>query len=208
MYGMTETATAFTCGDATDSLASRLQGHGTPLPGNLLRLVEPGTDNPVASGREGEICVSGPNLMEGYTDGSHQDRIDDLGFFHTGDIGRLDDLDRLHFTGRTSSLIKNKGLTVQPEEVESVLLAMPGVLHAVAVGVRDGVDSAGVHALVALQPTAVVSSAELHDHCKARLSSYKVPSIRTIDPSEFPLTASMKVDRRRASDLVNGRGTD
>jgi fatty-acyl-CoA synthase len=202
MYGMTETATAFTCGDYREPAAIRQSTHGTPFPGTDLRVVRPGTSSPLRDGSEGEICVRGYNLMHGYTDGSEAALIDEDGFFHTGDIGIRSEDGFLRFVGRHKTMIKVKGLTVQPEEVEATLLRHPAVAKAVVVGQDDGHESSGVAALAVLHPGAA-TAADVEAFCRGELSSYKVPRVLVIEADAFPLSASLKVNRVAARALAN-----
>lgn len=204
MYGMTETATAFTCHDRRDPADVRMHGHGAPLPGNELRIADPDTGTLLPVGAEGEICVRGASLMRGYTDGSHVALTDDDGYFHTGDLGHVDERGHVHYSGRLKTLIKVTGLTVQPEEVEAVLAAHPAVLKAVVVGIGEGDESSGLQALVVTDEA--TSVAELERYCRAELSSYKVPRILEISDDEFPLSASRKIDRPAARRLAQARG--
>jgi fatty-acyl-CoA synthase len=199
MYGMTETATAFTSHVYTDPADVRRRTHGTPLPGNELRIIDPDRSRALPDGEEGEIVVRGKGLMRGYTDGSHESLTDEEGWFHTGDIGVLDPTGQLTYTGRLKTLVKIKGLTIQPEEVEAVLTEYPGVHQAVAVGV-GGHEASTLVALVVCDDG--VDLADVDAHCRRELSSYKVPALRRIRAEDFPLSASRKIDRGRARELV------
>lgn len=202
MYGMTETATAFTCGDWREPADVRQSTHGKPFDGADLRICNPNTTSPLGVGVEGEICVRGYNLMRGYTDGSHVERIDEDGFFHTGDIGFVDPAGYLHFVGRRKTLIKVKGLTVQPEEVEATLLRHPAISKAVVVGEGVGHESSGVAALIVLHDGACLDMQALQTYCREELSSYKVPRLLVVDADQFPLSASLKIDRIGAAALL------
>ncbi|AIP34228.1 AMP-binding enzyme family protein [Paraburkholderia xenovorans LB400] len=202
MYGMTETATAFTCGDWREPADVRQSTHGKPFDGSDLRICNPDETSPLGVGVEGEICVRGYNLMRGYTDGSHVERIDDDGFFHTGDIGFVDPAGYLHFVGRRKTLIKVKGLTVQPEEVEATLLRHPAISKAVVVGEGGGHESKGVVALIVLHEGDRWDMQALRTYCQEELSSYKVPRLLVVDANRFPLSASLKIDRIGAATLL------
>lgn len=203
MYGMTETSTAITCGDYRETAAVRQNTHGLPLPGSDVKIVRPGGGAALPAGEEGEICVRGPGLMRGYTDGSHYERIDEDGFFHTGDVGYIDEDGYMHFVGRTRTLIKIKGLTVQPEEIEATLLQHPDVNKVVVVGHGEGHEASGLLALVVLRAGAITEAERLAAYCASQLSSYKVPKVIFIDEESFPLSASMKIDRPAAMALAN-----
>jgi acyl-CoA synthetase (AMP-forming)/AMP-acid ligase II len=202
MYGMTETCTAFTCGAYAESRQVRETTHGRPFPGSEIRIAGLGTGSPARTGEAGEICVRGYNLMRGYTDGSASDRIDEDGFFHTGDIGYLAADGYLHFVGRQKTLIKLKGLTVQPEEVEATLLRHGDVVKAVVLGRGDGHESEGLVALVVLEHGSPESVPSIEAYARQELSSYKVPQIIVVDDAKFPLSASLKIDRVAAAALL------
>lgn len=204
MYGMTETATAFSCGDATDPYAVRRRSHGTPLAGNEVRVVDPDTGRTLPRASEGELWLRGPRMFSGYTDGSHEAVMSEDGFFRTGDIGRLDAAGHLHYLGRTKTLIKVKGLTVQPEEVEARIGAFHGVRHVVVSGLGEGDESKGVGALVVVDGTSGTDAQEVVNYCRTHLSAYKVPVVRVVPESDFPLSASLKPDRLAARRLLAG----
>jgi fatty-acyl-CoA synthase len=203
MYGMTETATAFTCGDASEPAQVRHTSHGRPLPGNELRVIEPDSGRPLPPRAEGELCVRGPSLMSGYTDGSHHGLMTDDGFFRTGDVGYVEDDGHVHYLGRIKTMIKVRGLTVQPEEVETVLMSLDGVRRAVVVGLGDGDESSGVGALLVAAATRSLDAAAVEAHCRTRLSAYKVPMVKFVSEAEFPVSASLKSDRLRARRLLS-----
>ncbi|MEJ1922173.1 class I adenylate-forming enzyme family protein [Microbacterium sp. KHB019] len=205
MYGSTETATAFTCHDWQDHADIRRSTHGSPLPGNRLRIVDPDTRTILRDGEVGEIVVRGPNLMRGYTDGSHLGLLDD-GWFSTGDLGSWSG-GQLLYSGRLKTLIKVKGLTVQPEEVESALRRHEAVAQVVVVGV-GGDESTSLRALVSIDATWSAGSdarkiGEILDaHCRRELSSYKIPRIHIVPDADIPLAGSHKLDRVSAARLA------
>lgn len=203
MYGMTETATAFTCGDVADRGDVRSRTHGAPLRGNEVTVLDPDTGATVPSGIDGELCVRGPRLFRGYTDGSHAALMTEDGFFRTGDVGHLDDLGHVHYVGRTKTMIKVKGLTVQPEEVEAVLVSLPGVRRALVTGIGQSDESRGIGALVVLEPDSELDATSIGVACRRLLSAYKVPTVTVLDEIDFPLSASLKPDRLAARRLLS-----
>ena len=127
MYGMTETATAFSCTSAADPPSVRLGTHGRPRPGNEVRIVDPDTGVLLGPGLPGEIRVKGPSLMRGYYKVDPATTFDDDGFFPTGDLGFVDDDGRLHYAQRLKDLIKTAGVNVSPAEIEAVLCRIDGI---------------------------------------------------------------------------------
>jgi fatty-acyl-CoA synthase len=195
-YGMTETAPLCTAWPWDAPLALRASSHGPPVRGRELRICDPETGAVLAAGRDGEICVRGVSLLAHYWRHEPADCFDADGFFHTGDLGRLDERGALHFLGRIKDVVKTAGVNVAAAEVESVLAAHPGVAAAHVVGVRDAARGENVAAfVVATGPLAVD---ELLAHCRTALASYKVPRhvwLRRED--ELPLKGSGKVDKAR-----------
>lgn len=196
MYGLSETATCAACArwDEPDDL--RLHTAGTPLPGTEIRIVDPATGLPLPPGTTGEICVRGPTLMEGYYKVPRQDVFDPAGFFHTGDLGFLDQGGRLHFTGRLKDVIKTAGVNVAAQEVEEVLAQHEAVYSAHVVGVPHPVRGENIAAFVVLRPGYHVAPEELVTHCKQRTASYKAPRhIFLVEARELPRTGTGKVEK-------------
>src|SRR5262249_59356977 len=126
--------------------------------------------------------------------GSPRGCFDAEGYFHTGDLGRLDERGTLHFLGRIKDVIKTAGANVAAAEVEATLLRHPAVGAAHVVPVPAGARGEDVAAfVVASQP---VEPAALVAYCRGELASYKVPRhvwLRRED--ELPLRSSGKVDK-------------
>ena len=130
-YGLTETAPICAL---TPERELHLGSVGKALPGNELAIDEPGADG------VGEICVRGPITMKGYfhNEAATAEVFHD-GWFHTGDLGRIDAQGYLTITGRKKSLIVNReGKNIYPEEVELAINAAPHVLESVVLGYRVG----------------------------------------------------------------------
>jgi acyl-CoA synthetase (AMP-forming)/AMP-acid ligase II len=193
-WGMTETGPMFTAWPSTSPLELRASGHGAPVAGREARICDPESGQPLASGAAGEICVRGPTLLSHYDGQSPRDCFDGDGYFHTGDLGRIDEHGTVHFLGRIKDVIKTAGANVAAAEVEATLLRHPAVGAAHVVPVPAGARGEDVAAfVVAAGP---VEIAALVAHCRAELASYKVPRhlwLRRED--ELPLRGSGKVDK-------------
>jgi acyl-CoA synthetase (AMP-forming)/AMP-acid ligase II len=204
-WGMTETGPMFTAWPSTTPLAIRASGHGAPIAGREVRICDPETGEQLAVGAAGEICVRGPTLFSHYDGLSPSECFDADGWFHTGDLGRLDERGTMHFLGRIKDVIKTAGANVAAAEVEATLLRHPAVGAAHVVPVPAGARGEDVAAFVVVSRP--VEPAALLDHCRAELASYKVPRhlwLRRED--ELPLRGSGKVDnaslRAEAAQLV------
>lgn len=194
-WGMTETGPMYTAWPSTAPLALRSTGHGAPFAGRELRICDPESGAPVEPGAAGEICVRGPTLFSHYDGLAPRDCFDDDGWFHTGDLGRLDAHGTLHFLGRIKDVIKTAGANVAAAEVEATLVRHPAVGAAHVVPVPSGARGEDVAAFVVA--TRAVEVAALLAHCRAELASYKVPRhlwLRRED--ELPVLSSGKVDKK------------
>lgn len=109
---------------------------GLPIPGVSVRIIDPRTGKDTGIGQEGELWVSGPNVAAGGYPGNREAAVID-GWFHTGDLVTRDEHGYLTITGRMAELITRGAVTVNPREIEHVLLGVDGVAAAVVVGELD-----------------------------------------------------------------------
>jgi len=187
-YGSTEHP-SITGSGAGAPEAKRLYTDGNVRPGVEIKLTE-----------DGEILSRGPDLCLGYTDPALTAKaFDDEGWYHTGDIGVLDDDGYLTITDRTTDLIIRGGENISALEVEEVLLAMPEVAEAVVVAAPD--DRLGEHVAAVLRVRAGESMptvARVREHfAQAGVARQKWPEeLREVPPGQdFPRTASGKVQK-------------
>jgi len=195
-YGSTEHPAIATSGPDHPP-AKRRNTDGMPVPGVELRLVdEAGHDVP--AGQEGEIVVRGPKQFVGYQNpDADRTAFLDGGWFRTGDLARLDSDGYLIVTDRVKDIIIRGGENISAREVEEVLLAHPAVQEVAVAAVADPVFGELVGAFViARDPSAVPTLAELVDHARARgLAPHKLPERLTL-VDDFPRTAAGKVRKR------------
>jgi acyl-CoA synthetase len=184
-YGSTEHPSITGCHPG-EPLAKRAYTDGRPLAG-----VE------IMFGEDGEILSRGPDLCVGYTDPETTARaFDDDGWYHTGDIGILDEDGYLTITDRKSDIIIRGGENISALEVEETLLGMPAVAEAVAVAAPDARLGEHVAAILRLRPGFDLPSIhEVQQHfAAAGLAKQKWPEeLRRVD--ELPRTASGKVQK-------------
>jgi acyl transferase domain-containing protein/acyl-CoA synthetase (AMP-forming)/AMP-acid ligase II/short-subunit dehydrogenase/acyl carrier protein len=149
---------------------------GVPVPGLSVRLVDPDTGGDVGAGREGEVWVSGPNVMAGGYHNLPEETAAVLrdGWYRTGDLGRRDEYGYLTITGRLHDLIVRDGESVHPHRIEDVLRGVPGVADAAVVGLpHDRLGSVSV-AFVVPDGDGPVPD-ELMAVCRDRLQDFQVP---------------------------------
>jgi acyl-CoA synthetase (AMP-forming)/AMP-acid ligase II len=184
-YGSTEHP-SITASGATSPEDKRLYTDGSPLPGVEIRLTE-----------DGEIVSRGPDLCLGYLDPELTAKaFDDDGWYHTGDVGVLDDDGYLTITDRKADVIIRGGENISALEVEEVLLAMPQVLEAVVVAAPD--ERLGERAAAVLRlgaETAMPTLDEVRAHFEAAgVARQKWPE-ELHQADDFPRTASGKVQK-------------
>lgn len=144
---------------------------GTPVAGVEMTLI--GTN---AEG-VGEIAVRGDNVMKGYWNRPEAtaEAIDPDGWFHTGDLARVDDDGYYFIVDRSKDMIIRGGYNVYPREIEEVLYEHPAVREAAVIGVPDDLLGEEVGAAIALVPGAQADISAIRDFVKDRVAAYKYP---------------------------------
>jgi long-chain acyl-CoA synthetase len=148
---------------------------GTPIRDVQMRAVDD-SGHEVPAGEVGEIVIRGPNVMKGYWQrrDATAEAIRD-GWFHSGDLARVDEDGYFFIVDRKKDLIIRGGYNVYPREIEEVLYEHPGVAEAAVIGLPHPALGEEVGAAVALRPGAAVSAAELRDYVKGQVAAYKYP---------------------------------
>lgn len=174
LYGSTE-AGFMTANFDPDPVAT-FESVGTPAGDVEIRILDEDGDA-LPTGEEGEVAVSSPAMTDGYSgmEELNREAFRD-GYFHTGDLGRLDDEGRLYLTGRKKLLIEVGGYKVDPIEVQDVVVAHPKVREAVVVGAEGSVEGEELVKAVVV-PDEDVDDRELLEFCRERLANFKVPQI-------------------------------
>ncbi|MEZ5994023.1 MAG: AMP-binding protein [Planctomycetota bacterium] len=174
-YGLTEASP-----EVTNNPPGRVKPGtvGIPLPGTEVRVCS--TDDPlklVEPGIEGEIQVRGPQVMLGYWSLPAETRATVLpgGWLRTGDIGKFDPDGYLKIVDRLKDLIKFRGYSVSPSEVERVLMTHPSVQEATVVGIPDETDGEVPVAYLVLKEGAPTEVADMPDFVEPHLASFKRP---------------------------------
>jgi acyl-CoA synthetase (AMP-forming)/AMP-acid ligase II len=198
-YGMTE-ASPVTHLSPTRNAPSKPGSIGKVVPNTEVKLVDVATGAELGPRQEGELLIRGPQIMQGYLNRPQEtrDAIDRDGWYHTGDVGYVDDEGWFYIVDRTKELIKYKGLQVAPAELEALLLTHPAVLDAAVVRKADEEAGEVPKAYVVLRPDAAshATTAEtLMAWVAERVSPHK--RIRHVEFIEqIPKSASGKILRR------------
>jgi acyl-CoA synthetase (AMP-forming)/AMP-acid ligase II len=177
----------------------RLASAGREVTGVRVRVVD-GEDRDVPAGEMGEIVVRGDLVMKGYW-GKPEATAETLrgGWLHTGDVGCLDEDGYLYITDRKKDMIISGGSNIYPREIEEVICRHPAVFEVAVIGIPDDRWGESVKALVVPHPGARVTEAEIIEHCKRSIASYKKPHSIEFVP-ELPKNAYGKVLKRELRD--------
>ena len=157
----------------------------------------------VPDGQVGEIALRGPSILHQYLDDSALTKaaIDDGGWFHTGDLGRMSPGRMLHFVGRLKDMIKTGGSNVAAAEVEANLATHPDVNAVAVVGVQDDKWGEAVVAVIAPAPASGLTAEALTAFARSGLAAYKRPKHYVL-VDELPLNPSGKVAKGQVQELA------
>jgi len=158
----------------------------------------------VGPGEVGEIAALGPSVHLGYhaNAAANTEAFTDLGWFRTGDLGRMvDGAGNVEIVGRRKEIINRGGKKFFPREVEEILYTHPKIMHAAMVGVADRRLGERNCLIVIPKPGQVVTLAELIGHLKGQVADYKLPEEMHI-VAELPFTATGKLRRHVLAERV------
>ncbi len=174
-YGLTETA-PFASFLTPEWALSKLGSAGQPPMYTELKIVDD-SHSEVAQGERGEICIKGPNIMKGYWNRPEAtaEAIDEKGWFHSGDVGYLDEDGFLYICDRLKDMVISGGENVYPAEVESVLFKHDAIAEVAVIGLPDEKWGEAVTAVAALHKDQELSLEGLRDFASEHLARYKLP---------------------------------
>lgn len=198
-YGMTEGLAALSLSVGDDYKSRTI---GKPLIGTEMCVVEPGTDNILPAGEDGELCVSGPTVMIGYRNNTEETentlRIHEDGktWLHTGDMACIDDEGFVHYKLRIKRMMITSGFNVYPTQIESVIEQLDFVEKCVVVSVPHPYKKEVAKAFIVLKngkEKSIKTENEIREFCKKKLMHYSVPyKYEFVDL--LPKTAYNKID--------------
>ena len=192
-YGLSETSPAATF---TDPNGERIAGSvGRAVPGCEVKLVDAeGKSVPV--GENGEILIRGNNVMKGYYNRPEAtaEAIRN-GWFHSGDIGKVDAAGNVYILDRVKDMIIRGGFNVYPRELEEVMMAHPAIAQVAVIGVPHEIHGEEIKAFIMLKPGQTTTPEEVIEWSKERMASYKYPRMVEITPM-LPMTATGKILKR------------
>lgn len=169
---------------------------GLPLKGVRVKIVDD-NDQELPVDTVGEICVQGPNVMQGYLN-QPEATAEAMkgGWFHTGDLGKIDADGYVYIVDRKKDMLIIGGLNVYPREVEECLYQHPAVAEAAVIGVRDALRGEIPKAFIVLRPGRKATPREFITFCRERLANYKCPRQVALVES-LPKTVTGKIDKKQ-----------
>ncbi len=174
-YGLTETA-PFACGLSEEWASKKLGSAGQPPLFTEVRIVDD-TNKLVPAGTKGEICIRGPNVMKGYWNRPEAtaEAIDEMGWFHSGDIGYMDEDGFVFICDRIKDMVISGGENVYPAEVEGILYKHDAIAEVAVIGLPDEKWGEAVTAIVVLNEGQTLTLEALREFATDHLARYKIP---------------------------------
>ena len=196
-YGLSETSPSASCNPVT---STEFTGTiGVPLPSTFMKCIDD-DGNEVPMGQPGEIAIKGPQVMAGYwqrPDETAKVMTAD-GYFKSGDIGVMDERGYFKIVDRKKDMVLVSGFNVYPNEVEDVVMQMPGVAECAVVGVPDDKTGEAVK-LVIVKRDPALTEEQVREFCRANLTGYKQPRVVEFR-TDLPKTPVGKILRRELRD--------
>jgi fatty-acyl-CoA synthase len=201
-YGITEASSWITMTKPEDPLDLRVSTIGTALECNEIKILDPITGEELPPYRQGELCTRG-FLMKGYYNmpGATASAIDKEGWFHTGDLGEMDEKGYVKITGRVKDVIVREGIEIFPSEVEEILYRLPGVLEVQVFGFPHPEKGQEVAAWIKPQKGAGLSLDTIARFIKEHVDKERAPLYYKF-VTEFPMTQSGKVQKFRLAEMA------
>ena len=195
-YGLTETSPAAVVCRIDSDFTGTI---GLPLPSTEV-IIAGDDGNPLSANEVGEICIRGPQVMEGYWQRPVETAEVMLpgGWLRSGDIGRMDEDGYTFIEDRKKDMILVSGFNVYPNEIENVIVELDGILEAAAIGLPDE-RSGEIVKVFAVRKNDSITEQDIIDHCRANLTGYKRPRIVEFR-DELPKTNVGKILRRELRD--------
>jgi len=197
-YGLTESSPVTHCNPLDRSLKTvRVGSIGLPWPNTDAKIMDMETgERELAPGETGELAVKGPQVMKGYWKMPEESAaVLRNGWLLTGDIGKMDEDGYFYITDRKKDLIKYKGYSVYPREIEDVIYEHPAVKLCAVIGKLDPVAGEIPKAFIVLKEGKTTTAEEIKEFVNSKVAPYK--AVREVEfRTELPMTLVGKVLRR------------
>lgn len=195
-FGMTEAGALTMLLTEDHGRAELLRSVGRAIPGVALS-IQDDAGRQLGSNEIGEVCAQGGNLLDGYWNDEEGTRVAFRGgWYHTGDVGYLDEQGYLFLVDRLKDMIVTGGENVYSAEVESVLARHTGVAQVAVIGLPHEKWGEVVHAVVVPKPGERLEPEEVIAYAREHLASFKVPKSVDVRAEPLPMSAAMKPLKR------------
>jgi fatty-acyl-CoA synthase len=203
-YGITETSSWITMTHPGDPIELRVSTIGNALACNEVKIVDPATGDTLAPGQQGELCTRGFLMKEYYKmPAATAAAVDHDNWFHTGDLGVMDQQGYVKITGRVKDVIVRRGVEIYPVEIEEVIYMLAEVSEVQVFGFNPpGAEKApAVAAWIKVKEGAQLALETVAAHVQAKLPAEKIPQHYKL-VAEFPMTGSGKVQKFKMAQMM------
>ncbi len=180
-YGMTECTAGVTMMPLEINKPNSI---GIPIPDTIIKIVRPNTIEELDYGIEGEICISGPTVMNEYLNEKEETKNilkkhkDGNIYLHSGDLGYMDKDGFVYFKSRIKRMIVSSGYNIYPNTIENIILEHPYVESCAVVGVPHPYKKEVIKAYIVLKKGIVLNNEvkrSIKEHCEKNIASYALP---------------------------------
>jgi len=191
-----------------DPLDIRVSTIGSALECNEVKILDPTTGENLPPHSQGELCTRGFLMKEYYNmPAATMSVIDKQGWFHTGDLGEMDENGYVTITGRLKDVIVREGVAIYPTELEEIIYMLPGVSEVQVFGFPHPERGQEIAAWVKIKGGAQVSLESLEKYVKDHVSQEKEPDYYKL-VTEFPMTRSGKVQKFKMAEMAKNEYSD
>jgi len=205
VFGLTESSPGMTQTLYNEpSLEKKCSTVGKTMAGLEVAVLDPETKEPLPINTPGELCCRGYNVMKGYykMPEATANCIDENGWLHSGDIGKMDEEGYFSITGRIKDMIIRGGENIYPKEVEDFIHHIDGVQDVQVVGVPSQKYGEQPGAFVILQKGVEMTAEDIQDYCRGKIAWHKIPKYVAIIET-YPMTASGKIMKYKLRDMAS-----
>ena len=197
-YGLTETSPVLAINIITDEFNGFI---GLPMPSTEIS-VRDENEKELQIGKEGELCVKGPQVMKEYWNSKEETEnvFTKDGYFKTGDIAKINEDGFIKIVDRKKDMIIISGFNVYPNEIEEIAMTNENVFEAGCIGIKDTEGNEKIKLYISKVPNSHLTTQDVIQHCKKYLTGYKIPEIiEFID--EIPKSNVGKILRRKLREI-------